>query len=66
MVMKTKERASHGGRVRKTPATKTHDVTLEVGASILIDPAGEKLKIKEIKSGYIVFEREAMDAKNSA
>ena len=59
--MKTKDRASQRGRVRKTPATVTHDITLEVGSSILIDPAGEKLRIKEIKSGIITFEREKMD-----
>ncbi|MCZ6553621.1 MAG: hypothetical protein O7A67_07430 [SAR324 cluster bacterium] len=35
-----------------------HDVTLEVGSSIIIDPAGERLYIKEITKDRIVFEQE--------
>ena len=57
-----KERVSQGARVGKTPATKTHDITLKVGSSIFIDPAGEMLRIKEIKAGTITFEQEEIAA----
>ncbi len=65
-----KERVSQGNRVRKTDTAdnagnETHDITLEVGSSILIDPAGEMLRIKEIKSGEIIFEQSPMKVAKS-
>ena len=60
--MNDKQSVSHGGRVRKTPSTKIHTITLDVGTSILIDPSGKKLRIAEIEPNQITFEEEEMDA----
>ena len=45
------------GGARKADPMRTHDVTLKVGASIVIDPAGETLVIKDIDGDLITFEQ---------
>jgi hypothetical protein len=45
-------------RTRKDRAIRTHNITVEVGSSIVIDPPGERLYVKEIKGGQITFERD--------
>jgi hypothetical protein len=45
-------------RTRKDQAIQRHDITVEVGSSIVIDPTGERLYVKEIKGGQITFERD--------
>ena len=58
--MKTKERASRKTSVRKTASTsgtQIHDITLEVGSSI-IDPSGNILRIKKIARDRITFEQD--------
>ncbi len=49
--------AARSRKAKKAEAVRTHDVTLEVGSSIVIDPAGERLLIKEISGDRIVFEQ---------
>ena len=49
--------ATRSRKAKKAEAVRTHDVTLEVGSSIVIDPAGERLLIKEITEDRIVFEQ---------
>lgn len=58
--MKTKERASRKTPVRKTASrggNRIYDITLEVGSSIVIDPSGKILRIKEIGPDQITFEQ---------
>jgi redox-sensitive bicupin YhaK (pirin superfamily) len=50
------------GPVRKDKPVRLHDVTLEVGSSIVIDPSGERLTIKKIGGGRITFEQESSAA----
>ncbi len=50
--------AARSRKAKKAEAVQMHDVTLEVGSSIIIDPAGERLYIKEITEDRIVFEQE--------
>ncbi len=50
--------AARSRKAKKAEAVQIHDVTLEVGSSIIIDPAGERLYIKEITKDRIVFEQE--------
>ena len=42
----------------KASSLRTHNITLQVGASIVIDPAGEKLVIKQIDGDQITFEQD--------
>ena len=53
-----KARKADAAKPKKAPAVRKHDITVEVGSSIVIDPTGERLLVKEIKGGKITFERE--------
>lgn len=53
-----KARKAEAAKPRKAAAIRKHDITVEVGSSIVIDPTGERLLVKEIKGDKITFERD--------
>jgi len=53
-----KARKDEAAKTRKGRAVQTHDITVEVGSSIVIDPTGQRLYVKEIKGGRITFEQD--------
>lgn len=53
-----KARKTESAKSSKAPAVRKHDITVEVGSSIVIDSTGERLLVKEIKGGKITFERD--------
>ena len=53
-----KARKAVAAKPGKGRSVKTHNITVEVGSSIVIDPTGERLYVKEIKGGRITFEQE--------
>jgi hypothetical protein len=53
-----KARKAEAAKPRKGRSVQTHDITVEVGSSIVIDPTGQRLYVKEIKGGRITFEQD--------
>jgi hypothetical protein len=53
-----KARKATAAKARKAAPVRKHNITVEVGSSIVIDPTGERLLVKAIKGGKITFERE--------